>query len=156
MQTTLTAITDRNKLKRAVAELTKLPKGKAPSRELLTDFLDGWGPDPLAPDVNFLEGVGRGACSCGRTILECGAGPTTVLLAALAGRRGVKVCAMEGATPARERVTRIAEDLGLSIEFVDGSPTNFGSFIWFDPPFNRLPERLWPSSAQPASRAVAR
>ena len=139
--------TDDLKLKRAIAELTKLPRGTAPSREQITDLLDGWGPDPMAPDVTFLEGVGRGAAGTNASILECGAGPTTVLCAAIGCRRGVKVCALEGSTPTRARVTKVAEDLGLAIQFYDGPAQNYGRLIWYDPPFNRLPAQLWPTTA---------
>jgi len=154
MSTTLTpTATDDRKLRQAVQRLTTLPAGTAPSRDMLTDLLDGWGPDPLAPDINFLEEVSRGAVLTGRSILECGAGPTTVMLAALAGRRGVKVCTLEQSPPQRERVTRVAQQLGLSINVFEGS-ANYGRFIWYDPPFTRLPSQLWPMSAVAAPQPI--
>lgn len=132
------------RLRDAVRQLSALPNGTAPSRELLMSLLDAWGPDPQAPDVMFLEEVARSSLRTGASILECGAGPTTVMLAAVAGRRGVMVCTLEPPSPVRRRVARLAEEFDLPVHMYDGPATDYGRFIWYDPPTGRLPNNLWP------------
>jgi hypothetical protein len=143
------------RLRQAVQQLSSLPSGTAPSRELLSSLLEAWGPDPQAPDVNFLEDVGRMSLSTGVSILECGAGPTTVMLAATAGRRGVRVCTLEPSIPVRQRVSRLAEELGLPVHVYDGPPNPLGRFVWYDPPTARLSSQLWPMASGDAPATVA-
>ena len=74
---------------RVMRQLTLLPVGQLPPRQLLLDLQAGWGNESFTARTDYLEEVATSAINTGGPILECGSGLTTILLGCLAGRQGI-------------------------------------------------------------------
>lgn len=128
------------KLRRAVRAIAKLPLGQQPTTALLRDLQAGWGNEDYAARTDFLEEVARRGATSNGPILECGSGLTTILLALLAGRRGVKVHSLEHNAEWYERVNKTLARFQLANGLVHlGSLRKYDDFDWYDPPLAKLP-----------------
>src|SRR5439155_1244529 len=127
-----------------------LPTGVAPERPLLAELRAAWGNDRCAADLDFLSEVARLAAVTLGPVLECGSGLTTLLLGALAGRRGVEVWALEHEPEWRRRVAAALRDHKAGQVYLWFSPlSDYGEFVWYAAP--RLPSTT--SAGSPGKRA---
>jgi hypothetical protein len=126
--------------RRAMGLLMALTPGEAPSRALLAALRRAWGNDGFAADVDFLTELARRAATTPGPILECGTGLTTVVLAALAGPRGVAVWSLEHDAAWRDRVAGVLAQCRLKgVQLCHAPLRSYGPFWWYAPPFDRLP-----------------
>jgi len=126
---------------RAMRALLALPPGTIPDRASLVRLRDSWGNEGFSADVAFLEAVARHAATTTGPVLECGSGLTTVLLGALAGRRGVEVWTLE-----HEPEWYAHSEAALLRHRVPGvhlclTPLrDYGEFTWYDLLLHELPD----------------
>lgn len=128
----------------AIRHLVQLPKGQPPGNALLEALHTAWGNEGFSANLPFLAEVAKQAAAAKGPILECGSGLTTILLGALAGRRGIPIYTLEHAaewfaqlftTLRRYEIPGVALHLTRLI--------SYGSFEWY-----QLPNGHWPSEFQ--------
>ncbi len=125
----------------ALRELESLPLRQAPSRAALDRLLRAWANDGWAAELEVLEELAHHAATTPGPILECGSGATTVLLAALAARRGVAVWVLEHEPQWAARVIRALGPARAGTLHVCIAPLrDFGAFDWYDAPLSRMPD----------------
>lgn len=131
---------DRSKVLRRV--VNRLVRGRAPSKysTLWTDAVYGWGNEKWSADELYLAEVVRSAELAKGSILECGSGLTTVLMSAVAARRGLQLHALEHNETWHARVRQTILDMGGTTTSVHlATLSNFGDYDWYDAPLDRLP-----------------
>src|SRR6476620_11467889 len=97
------------RLRRAIREISKLPKGQIPTRRMLTDLLTGWSNEGYAANLEYFEEVAKISVASEGPILECGSGATTVLLGLLCGQRGKEVWSLEHSAEWQQRVSDVLQ-----------------------------------------------
>jgi predicted O-methyltransferase YrrM len=126
---------------RAIRQLTFLPVGQLPSRQLLVDLQAGWGNESFAARTDYLEEVVTRASNTGGPILECGTGLTTILLGCLAGRRGIETWSLEHLPEWHTQMTKTLRRYGIPHTHVCFAPLHdYNGFYWYDPPLATLPK----------------
>jgi hypothetical protein len=126
-------------LERAV---DRLSRARAPRlfSVLWTDAIFGWGNERWTAEAPYLSEVVRAAEKSRSSILECGSGLTTLLMGAIASRRGIQLHSLEHNPDWYARVTAAVEGFGLTNVTVHLAPLkDFGSFDWYDVPLDHLP-----------------
>lgn len=105
----------------------------------LTDAVYGWGNEGWSADEDYLTRVMTEAASAKGSILECGSGLSTLLLAAVARQTGTLVHSLEHNEEWRQRVIGqlAAHDLSEYSIVHKVSLQNYGEFDWYS-----LPESL--------------
>jgi len=127
-------------LARAVGAIARLPAGVAPSRDMLAELRHGWNNDIWSADFGYLEDVADRAAAASGPILECGSGVTTLLLSALAAKRGVEVWALEHSPDWYLYIYAALAQLELPPVHVCFCPLrNYGEFSWYTLPRSTLP-----------------
>jgi predicted O-methyltransferase YrrM len=128
---------------RAARRLRALEPGEPPPRDELDCLRLAWGNEPFAADADLLEAVATLASRAEGPILECGCGLTSLVLAAVAGRRGISTWSLEYAEEWIERVARALRAADLAgIELRHAPMRAYCDFAWFDPPLEELPAQL--------------
>src|SRR5438477_8123454 len=131
----------RQQLRRAMRRLAALPLETVPERPLLADLRAAWDNDGFAADIDYLAEVARYAARTPGPVLECGSGMTTLLLGALAGRRGVEVWALEHEPEWRRRVAAALRDHKAGQVYLWFSPlSDYGEFVWYAAPLPLMPD----------------
>lgn len=126
-----------------VGQITKLPPGEVPTRQMLADLRQCWGNHSFVANVDYLEEVAYRAATTPGPILECGSGLTTILLGILAGRRGVEIYALEHISSWHEIVSNKLQQLRVPGVTLLLSPLrDYGGFTWYEPPSESLPEKF--------------
>jgi predicted O-methyltransferase YrrM len=121
--------------------LLRLPPGQVPSTALLATLHRAWGNEDYSANLPYLEEVARRAATADGPILECGSGLTTILLAAVAGRRGVPVHSLEHTPEWHRRVASVLRRCGIPGVRLHLVPlVDHGSFAWYE-----IPSEDWPS-----------
>jgi hypothetical protein len=136
------AILDR-KFRSAIRQVSSLPQGQTPSREVLMELQVGWGNEGFAARTDYLEEVARRAATTRGPILECGSGLTSILLGLLAGRRGVETWSLEHIPEWRARVEgalRRYDVPGVHIQL--SKLRDYEGFAWYDPPLASMPQQF--------------
>jgi hypothetical protein len=129
-------------LARAIHAIAELPVGVAPSRDMLAGLRHGWNNDWSA-NVAYLDEVARRAVAASGPILECGSGATTLLLAALAAKRGVEVWALEHSPDWYLYVYAAIAQLKLPPVNICLCPLQgYGEFSWYTLPPSELPRDI--------------
>jgi hypothetical protein len=133
----------RQQLRRAMRRLVALPLGTAPERRLLDELRTAWDNEGFTADVDYLAEVARYAAQTPGPVLECGSGLTTLLLGALAGRRGVEVWALEHDQHWRRRVAAALRDHSAGQVYLWlSSLCDYGAFDWYAAPLPLMPEEF--------------
>ncbi len=124
----------------ALRALEAIPRTQVPSRAALERLGHAWANEGWAAELEVLEELAHHAATTPGPILECGSGATTLLLTALAARRGVDVWVLEH-TP--QWATRVARALGperaRTIHLCDAPLREFGEYDWYDAPLPQMP-----------------
>jgi hypothetical protein len=119
--------------RRAMGKVLRLPAGRLPSAELLSELRAGWGNDDFAARDAFLREVLERAVTTSGPILECGSGLSTILLGLFAGRRGIETWSLEHIPEWRDRVEHMLERYRLPNVHVALSPLrDYGDFTWYE------------------------
>ena len=124
---------DRPEVLRRVVK--RLARKRAPSAysTLWTDAVFGWGNEKWSADELYLAEVVRSAEVTKGSILECGSGLTTLLLSAVAARRGLHVHSLEHNESWHARVRDTILDMGGTTTTVHLAPLrDFGDYEWYD------------------------
>ncbi|MCL6640760.1 MAG: class I SAM-dependent methyltransferase [Candidatus Rokubacteria bacterium] len=102
---------------------------------LLSHLVRAWGNYGFAPAREYVEVVAEHARRTRGPVLECGSGLTTLVLAALAGRRGVPVLSLEHLEEWRRGVAAALASLNAPASRVLAAPLrDYGSFAWYAVP----------------------
>lgn len=128
-----------NRLARAI---DRLRRRRAPGGHstLWTDAIYGWDNARWSAEERYLAEVVRAAERTTGSILECGSGLTTLLMAPVAARTGMQIHALENDPEWHARVTGAIREFGLTNVTVHLSPLHdLGEFDWYDAPLARLP-----------------
>lgn len=121
--------------------------GRRPGARLpmlaLTDAVYGWGTEGWSADEDYLVRVLAEASIAKGTILECGSGLSTLLLATVARQTGTPVHSLEHNEEWRNRVMDALHAHGLSEHSVvhQVSLRNYGEFDWYTLP-DSLPDDI--------------
>jgi hypothetical protein len=120
----------------------RLARAKAPSvySTLWSDAVYGWGNEKWSADEMYLAEVIRTAETTPGSILECGSGLTTLLMSAVAARRGLQVHALEHNETWHARVRQAVVEMGGTTTTVHLAPLrSFDDYDWYDVPIDELP-----------------
>ena len=127
-------------LARAVARLARARAPRA-FTVLWTDAIFGWGNERWTAEAPYLSEVMRRAEKSPSSILECGSGLTTLLMGAIAMRRGIQLHSLEHDAEWHARVTDAVGAFGLTNVTVHLAPLrDYGSFDWYDVKLDALPD----------------
>lgn len=133
----------RRQLHRAIRAIRKLPDGKIPDRQQLSELLTGWANEGFAAKLDYLEAVATNSIKTRGPVLECGTGATTILLGLLCARRNVEVWSLEHSDGWRARVEEALKRNRISGVHVCKAPLiEYGEFVWYDPPLAQMPEEF--------------
>ncbi|HXG02512.1 MAG TPA: hypothetical protein VNO23_03730 [Candidatus Binatia bacterium] len=123
------------RLRLAVQAVRLVPVGRRLPSLLLRHLLRAWGNYGFAPPREYVEVVAEHARRTRGPVLECGSGLTTLVLAALAGRRGVPVLSLEHLEEWRRGVAAALASLNAPASRVLLAPLrDYGSFAWYAVP----------------------
>ena len=131
---------DRTEALRGVVK--RLKRARAPSvySTLWSDAVYGWGNEKWSADEMYLAEVIRTAETTPGSILECGSGLTTLLMSAVAVRRGLQVHALEHNETWHARVRQAVIEMGGTTTEVHLAPLrSYEDYDWYDAPIDALP-----------------
>jgi hypothetical protein len=126
-------------LRQVVKRLSRAP---APSvySTLWSDAVYGWGNEKWSADEMYLAEVIQSADATSGSILECGSGLTTLLMSAVAARRGLQVHALEHNETWHARVRQAVLEMGGTTTTVHLAPLrSYDDYDWYDAPLEKLP-----------------
>lgn len=122
--------------------IRRLVRSRAPSKysTLWTDAIYGWGNEKWSAEERYLAEVVRAAEAATGSILECGSGLTTLLVGAVASRRGNQLHSLEHNPEWHTRVSQAIREFGLTNVNVHLAPLRaHDSYDWYDAPLQLLP-----------------
>jgi hypothetical protein len=126
-------------LKRVLKRLSHARAPRALS-VIWTDAIFGWGNERWTAEAPYLREVVFSAEKAKGPILECGSGLTTLMMGAIAARRGIQLHSLEHNPVWHARVSEAIEQFHLTHVTVHLAPLrDFGSFDWYDAPLADLP-----------------
>ncbi len=101
----------------------------------LTDAEYGWGNETWAADEDYLARLISEAEVARGTIVECGSGLSTILLAAIVRQTGAQLHSLEHNAEWQQRVSATCAAFGLANNTVHYAPLqNYGEFDWYTVP----------------------
>lgn len=122
--------------------ITRLSRAHAPRTVsvIWTDAIFGWGNERWAAEAHYLREVVRSAEKAKGSILECGSGLTTLMMGAIASRRGIQLHSLEHNPEWHARVSEAIQRFRLTKVTVHLAPLrDFGPFDWYDAQLSELP-----------------
>jgi len=127
---------------KAIRRFIKRPVGARLPMFALTDAEYGWGNETWAADEDYLSRLISEAEVASGTILECGSGLSTILLAAIARQTGARLHSLEHNVEWQQRVSATCAAFGLADNTVHYAPLrNYGEFDWYSVP-DALPDDI--------------
>jgi Methyltransferase domain len=124
---------DEIRLRMAIAALRRVPVGQRPSQTAISGLQRAWGNEGFAAKTEYVAEVVTQVLTTRGPILECGSGLTTLLVAALACRRGVQAWSLEHDAAWRRKVVRAVKKISTAITVVDAPLRDYGTFEWYAP-----------------------
>ena len=111
-----------------------------PTAPLLTELIRSWGNAAWSAREGFLAACVSHALAARGPILECGSGLSTLLVGAIAQRRGLAHWVLEHDPAWAGRARAELEALGLDSVVLCREPLrDYGDFCWYDPPLAAMP-----------------
>lgn len=124
-------------------EIMRTAPGAVPDTSLLNKLATEWGNEGYSAHDEYLQEVAHQAATTEGSILECGTGLTTLVLASIAGRRGVRVCSLEHDREWFMRVSRRLSAVGLDTSTITLAPLHtYNGYAWYDPPASAVPANI--------------
>ncbi|HEY3066294.1 MAG TPA: hypothetical protein VGL09_10925 [Methylomirabilota bacterium] len=130
----LRAAVDDFALRVAIRAVQRVPVGAPLPAATIARLQRAWGNQGFAARTEYLAAVCALALTTHGPILECGSGATTLLLAALAGRRGVEVWSLEHLPAWRDKVVRAARWISPHATVLLAPLRAYGDFEWYTVP----------------------
>jgi predicted O-methyltransferase YrrM len=131
------------RLSAAIRRLTSADENGTVGRDVLAELGRAWGDDGYRAVGGYLEEVARWAGEARGPVLEIGSGLTTLILGALAGRRGLPVWTLEHDPEYLRRTEESLRPYGLPNVHLTLAPLrDYGEFCWYDPPLDPLPRNF--------------
>ena len=128
------------RLSAAIRRLADVRESDTAMPDLLTALERGWGEDGFRARGGYLEEVARCAMAVQSPVLEIGSGLTTLVLATLAGRRGVPVWTLEhDAEYFRNTEAKLKRHNLTNVHLTLAPLHDYGDFCWYNPPLDALP-----------------
>ena len=123
-------------LDRALNRLGRTRLGDGAPYLALTDAVYGWGNEGWSADEDYLRRLMSEATAANGTIVECGSGLSTLLIAGIARQTGVPFHSLEHNAEWRKRVTDALAAHGLTAySTVHYAPLrSYGQFDWYSIP----------------------
>jgi predicted O-methyltransferase YrrM len=117
---------------------------KQPGNPVVIDLIYGWGNESWsAPDEYLTECIHHALTSRG-PILECGSGLSTLLIGAIAKKRGQSHWALEHKPEWATKVKRYLNKFKLdSVVLCANSLKDYGNFCWYDAPLESMPDSFF-------------
>lgn len=116
---------------------------RRPGNPVLRELIEAWGNPHWVAREEFVAACVDHALSAGGPILECGSGLTTLLVGAVAARRGLAHWALEHKPDWAEKTRRALRDNGLEAVVLRECPlVDRGDYAWYDPPPDGMPDRF--------------
>ena len=110
-------------------------------RSVIRDLVYGWGNETWSALDDYLVACLDRALSTSGPVLECGSGLSTLLVGAIAQRRGYRHWALEHTPQWAEKVARHLERYGIRSVVLSAKPLkDYGEFCWYDPPMEMMPD----------------
>ena len=127
--------------RRAMRKFLDAPEAcLGPANSVVADLIYGWGNEPWSASDGYLDCCIQHALVSNGPILECGSGLSTLLIGAVAQRRGLGYWALEHATVWETKVKRYLDRYNIRSVVVCGGPlTNYGDYLWYSPPLESMP-----------------
>ena len=114
-----------------------------PGNPVVTDLIYGWGNEGWSALDDYLADCMEHALTAKGPILECGSGLSTVIVGAIAKRRGLCHWALEHTPEWAAKVRRYVKRYNLDSVSLCVSPLkDYGAFCWYDVPLESMPERF--------------
>lgn len=131
---------DRTKMLEGV--INRLVRTRAPRTlsVIWTDAIFGWGNERWTAEAPYLAAIARAAEKTTSSILECGSGLTTLMMGAIASRRGFHVHSLEHDVDWYARVSEALAHFHLTRVTLHLAPLrDYGTYDWYDVPLENLP-----------------
>ena len=110
---------------------------------VVSDLIYGWGNEGWCAQQEFLVSCLRHALVAKGPILECGSGLSTILVAAVAAKRGIGYRALEHDPKWAAYVRRSLVRYSIDPAVVCVTPLKaFGEYLWYDVPGGSIPDGL--------------
>lgn len=125
------------------AFLSDIDSNSAPLESTLQGLVYGWGNRSWSGQPEYLAGCIDQVRKCDGPILECGSGLSTILLGAVAQRRGLPYVALENNPMWSRRVASHLTKFHITgVKLCTAELKDYGDFSWYDPPLHELPDRF--------------
>jgi hypothetical protein len=110
---------------------------------LLRRLVHAWGNETFSALPEYLVACLQAASESNGSILECGSGLSTLLIGAVAQRRGRTLWTLEHHEGWGRRVRNALEHHGIdAVELCIAPLRDHGDFTWYDPPRERMPDDI--------------
>ncbi|MEJ2745716.1 MAG: class I SAM-dependent methyltransferase [bacterium] len=119
------------------------PEGAITDKITISNLIYGWGNEDWSAMEEYISACLTHVSMSEGDILECGSGLTTILIGALAKRRGRIVWALEHNRDWAKRVERYLKRYHLhSVRLCFSPLKDFGEFSWYTPPLESMPREF--------------
>jgi len=124
----------------AIRRLSSVGESETSARDVLAELGQGWGDDGFRAVGGYLDEVASWAAEAQGPVLEIGSGLTTLVLGALAGRRGLPVWTLEHHPEfLRNTEAKLRRYSLTNVNLTLAPLRDYGDFCWYDPPLDALP-----------------
>lgn len=112
-----------------------------PGSPVVIDLIFGWGNEGWSALGEYLAACIEHAQTTRGPILECGSGLSTILVGAIAKKRGVHHWALDHTQKWSRKVQRYLNRYELDSVVLCAKPLkDYGDFCWYDPPLASMPD----------------
>jgi Methyltransferase domain len=127
--------------KRAMKHFIKDPSDcTQPGNKTLNDLIYGWGNESWSALDEYLACCIDHALNTQGSVLECGSGLSTLLLGAVAKKRGHQHWALEHTPEWTVKVQKYLDNYQLDSVILSTKPLrDYGDFSWYDAPLEKMP-----------------
>jgi hypothetical protein len=114
-----------------------------PGNRVVIDLIYGWGNESWSAHDEYLAACIDWALNSRGAILECGSGLSTILVGAIAKKRGQKHWVLEHLPEWVTKVQRYLNRYKLDSVILCAKPLkDYGDFCWYDVPLESIPDRF--------------
>lgn len=114
-----------------------------PEDKTLADLIYGWGNESWSAWEEYLVCCVEHALSADGPILECGSGLSTLLIGAIAKKRGIEYWALEHSPEWAAKTQRNLDRYQIdSVRLCVKPIKSFGDYSWYDPPLESMPDKF--------------